>query len=273
MKNAVTTLLLLLMTIFIAQAQKLPNVQQASLHASANVKIDGKSIEWGDQFQAYSKIADVYYSIANDDNNIYLIARAKNEDIIEKISKGGITFTIGNDGEKRGKNNVAITFPMYDEKDPPLFIILDSKPKPTKDTLKNKMQTDSFTNVLNLKLKDRLKIIGVAGVKAIEDNVISIYNMEGIKAAAFFDDKLNYTYELAVPLKYLTKRAKFSYNIKLNGAAAYGKNLQLMQTSHGDILTFTGGDGVNYTLGPATPQNMIIAYPTDFWGEYTLAKK
>jgi hypothetical protein len=128
-----------------------------------------------------------------------------------------------------------------------------------------------------VKLKDRLKIIGVTGIKTVEDNVLSIYNEAGIKAAAFFDAQLNYTYELAIPLKCLpgalSKQPKFNYNIKLNGAAAYGKNLQLTSTSRGDILTFTGGDGVNYTLGPATPQNMLIAYPTDFWGEYTLAKK
>jgi uncharacterized protein YpmB len=93
-------------------AQKLPNIQQANIYAPAHLKIDGIANEWNNQFQAYNKTVDIYYSIANDDSNLYLIVRAKNEDIIEKISKGGITLTIG----KKSENNVAITFPMYDEK-------------------------------------------------------------------------------------------------------------------------------------------------------------
>jgi len=39
------------------------------------------------------------------------------------------------------------------------------------------------------------------------------------------------------------------------------------------MITYIGRDGNKYLVGLATPENMIIAYPTDFWGEYTLAKK
>ena len=56
-----------------ANAQKLPNVQQASLRAPENVKVDGKPTEWGDKLQAYNKATDVFYTIANDYNNLYLI--------------------------------------------------------------------------------------------------------------------------------------------------------------------------------------------------------
>jgi hypothetical protein len=130
--------------------------------------------------------------------------------------------------------------------------------------------------VLNKQLIEKLKIIGVNGVKSIEDGLISIYNQEGFKATSLFDSKINYTYELSVPLKYfgiaIDKPVQFTYNIKLNGVAVNGSNVQVNSTSHGDIISFTGGDGVNYVLPPML-QALDLASPTDFWGEYTLAKK
>ena len=38
-----------------ANAQKLPNTQETSLRAPANLKVDGKPTEWNNQFQAYNK--------------------------------------------------------------------------------------------------------------------------------------------------------------------------------------------------------------------------
>jgi metal-sulfur cluster biosynthetic enzyme len=104
------------------------------------------------------------------------------------------------------------------------------------------------------------------------DTVISVYNEDGIKAACLFDIKKVYTLELAIALKQLglsvNDHAKFAYNIRLNGAKAV-------------VVTFT-------PTASSTPQEVAIfekmnaqqnAYagrltaPTDFWGEYILAKK
>lgn len=56
------------------QAQKLPKVQQASLHAPANIKIDGKATEWEGKFEAYNPGSRVFYTLSNDSENLYLIA-------------------------------------------------------------------------------------------------------------------------------------------------------------------------------------------------------
>lgn len=256
-------------------AQKLPGVQQSSMRAPGNVIIDGKATEWGNKFLAYNKVIGVYYSIANDDDKLYLTLQATDADIIRKIVLGGVTFTLNIPGKKDDKNGVAITFPAYDKRYVPLYLILNNRPEPTKDTLKNRMQADSFMNAYNDKISNSLKLIGVAGIKQIRDDVISIYNEEGINAASRFDHKIAYTYELAIPLKYLQftvdKPVKFSYNIKLNGIIPKGSSM--VDTGRPDIIVFVGPDGKNYTTGKATPENMALAYPTDFWGEYVLARK
>jgi hypothetical protein len=262
----------LLITCFTATAQKLPNVQAASLRAPANIKIDGKATEWNNQFQAYNKATGVYYTIANDDDKLYLAVQANDPEIIRKIVLGGLTLTIDTSGKKNDKTGVAITFPAYDNKNPPVSLILNNKPKVTADTVTYRMRTDSFIYAHNQQLTDKLILIKVEGIRSIEDNILSIYNAEGIKAISLFDKKMNYTCELAIPLKYtgLNKQRKFNYNVKINGPRGNGSNVQVVNTSRGDMIIYTGSDGVNYGIGLATSQNLALAYPTDFWGEYTL---
>lgn len=61
------TLSTLLITCFSAQAQKLPGVQQTALRAPTQIKIDGRTTEWGNQLQAYNKATCIYYTLCNDD--------------------------------------------------------------------------------------------------------------------------------------------------------------------------------------------------------------
>ena len=260
-----------------ANAQKLPTVQQTSVWAPSTIKIDGKAIEWGNKFQAYNKTTEVYYTVANDDNKLYLVVQATDETIIRKIVIGGITLTINKTANKNDKNGMAISFPKYDKRYPALFLILNNRPELTKDTVKNRIQSDSSKNEYNKQIAAKFKMIDVRGLKGIasaEDDMISVYNEDGINAAALFDNKIHYTYELAVPLKYLgidNKSVKFNYNIKLNGELPSGS--QVVDVGRPDLIMFTGSDGKNYLIGKATPENLTLSYPTDFWGEYTLAKK
>ena len=267
---------ILLITVAVnANAQKLPGVQQTSIRTPGDMVIDGKTTEWGNKFQAYNKVVGVYYTIANDDDKVYLALQATDADIIRKIVLGGVTFTLNTPGKKNDKNGIAITFPAYDKRYVPLYLILNNRPEPTKDTLKNRIQADSFMNAYNDKISNSLKLIGVEGIKQITDDLISIYNEDGINAASRFDHKICYTYELAIPLKYLEfasgKPLKLSYNIKLNGMIPKGSTM--VDTGRPDIISFVGPDGKSYTAGKATPENMALAYPTDFWGEYVLARK
>jgi len=267
-----------------ANAQKLPTIQKTSMREPANIKINGKATEWNNKFQAFNKVTDIFYTLANDDTQLYLTIQATDPTIITKIVQGGVTFTINSEGKKNDKDGVAITFPAYDKNNKPFHVMMSNRPGATKDTLQNRMLTDSFMNVLNAQLADHLKIIEVDGVKAVADNIISIYNEEGIMAVSRFDNKIFYTCEIVIPLKYLgfipivtgDKQSKFSYNIKLNGIVPKGASV-MDGASFGrpdlKILTYTDTDGKSIQMDGTMPENLILAYPTDFWGEYTLAKK
>ena len=258
---------------FSVSAQKLPNVQTVSLRAPAGAKIDGKANDWGDKFQAYNKTTQVYYAMANDDDRLYLIIRTANPNIIEKIVKAGITLTVSASQTKKDKPGVIITFPARERKDPNFGLILTNAPAPVNDTIKNRMQAYSFIHAKNVQLREHLKWIGVKGIQSITDTLISVYNEEGIKAAFLLDKTLSFTCELAVPLKYFNFPANtpltVAYNIRLNSVAATGTNFREIRDG---VYVWTGADGNNYTAGTGSDAFERI-FTTDFWGEYTIAKK
>src|ERR1700744_3913120 len=103
----------------IAQAQKLPNVQQKSMRAPETVKVDGKATEWDDSFQAFNHATDIYYTMANDDKNLYLVVQATDKQVINKIIGGGVALTIQKSGKKNDKDGITITYPVFDPKDRP----------------------------------------------------------------------------------------------------------------------------------------------------------
>ena len=239
---------------FSVQAQKLPAVQQVSLRAPANIKIDGRDNEWGESLQAYNKNVDVFYSIANDNNNLYLIIKATDKQTIYKIINGGISFGISTSG-KEEINTKTFTYPKFDRRNFP-SINLDNKPVAKKGIAPNSVQVDSFRNAISKNLNDRAKMVELSLGKTKTDTLISIYNDLGIKVAQQFDTTLSYVYEIAVPLAYLGSRtgSNISYNVKLNGMyAALPKGVV--------ITAVAGADGVLNAMNP-----------TDFSGEYTLTK-
>src|ERR1700744_4874348 len=102
-----------------ANAQKLPNVQPAGIRAPADIKMDGKTTEWNNQFQAYNRATDIYYTLANDDDHLYLTVQATIPDIINKIIGGGITLTIQKSGKKNDKDGISITYPIFTKENRP----------------------------------------------------------------------------------------------------------------------------------------------------------
>jgi hypothetical protein len=259
--------ILWVMLLFTTQviAQKLPNIQIASLRAPANIKVDGKATEWVNQFQAYNNKTEIFYTIANDNENLYLAVQATDEAVIKKIVMGGITFTAN---KRDAKNTAAFTFPAYDSSNNSSYFKFNNS------KIDAQTNADSLMNIYNKELSTRYKLIGIAGVNTITDSLLAIYNKEDIMAAARFDSKLNYTYEIAVPLKYLKVNAsgKFMYNIKLNAATIDGGKVKIISPRPNlNLLVYIDAKGVTNQLGN-DPQSFSLAAPTDFWGEYTLAK-
>ena len=72
-QTKLSLLIMLSLTTLAAHPQKLPNLQTTSLRAPASIKIDGKTTEWNNRFQAYNKATEVSYTIANDKDKLYLV--------------------------------------------------------------------------------------------------------------------------------------------------------------------------------------------------------
>lgn len=243
--------------IFSASAQKLPNVQKEPVRAPTNVKIDGKATEWG-RLQAYNYVTQISYTLANDNENLYLIVKADNPQMIQKTMMTGVNLTINRTTNKKDKDGVSITFPLMN-REPYQRILRIALARfsmsnylekhPITDTALKARKLDSVMRRSNDQIAANAKFMAVTGLKDVEDT-ISVYNNLGIKAKARFDSKMALTYEIAIPLKYLGLSGKFAYHIVLNGAD--------------DKYVFTGY--------PNLPMNQDIVGTTGFWGEYTLAK-
>ncbi|MES2275758.1 MAG: hypothetical protein V4592_07040 [Bacteroidota bacterium] len=246
-------------------AQKLPKIQEAGLRIPKNLKVDGKATEWKNKFEAYNNNTAVFYTLANDDNQLYLVVQATDPLVIRKIIAGGVTFKI-NPADKSAEA-VSVTYPLFSSKNWPAINLKD-KPEVTKDSSVKSAQVDSFKRAINQRLNDQSKEIKVFGVKTLGDTLISVYNQDGIKAASLFDSRIAYTYELAIPLKYLglSGSTQFSYTIALNGSS-FAEGTTIEDIEGGTRLVWNGKAGV--TMGDM----QFIRFPTSCSGVYTLAKK
>jgi hypothetical protein len=245
------------------------------LRAPAALKIDGKSTEWKNNFQAYSTNTNIYYTLSNDDENLYLVVQSNNVGINSKILIGGLTFTINPSGSKKDANAVSFMFPAVNEGSKRTAIQgamrglnRDGRAE-SSDPAVRKKQMDSISYDMNRKQIDKLKEIRITGIKEIKDSVLSIYNEEGINARALFEDQNTYTYELGIPLKFLNLSVQnpkeFAYNITLNGIlSGFGEK-------GADIMRM-GTEGRPVMMGPGGMDLRVLASPTDFWGKYTLVK-
>jgi len=239
----------------VSYAQKLPKVQTESVYAPINIKTDGKPTEWEGKFQAYNRATEIYYTIANNGENLYLIIQATEQDIINKIAGGGVTLSINKYGNKKDKNNISFTYPITEEKPAPRFLLAGKR----QVNLSPKEIEDMIVRY-NTTLEQNFKWIKVNGIQSLGE-MVSIYNQDGIKAAGLFDKNKHYTYELSIPLKYLDgligEASKFTYHMVVNGRKQQ--------------ITFDAMPGQR--VPPMIEKMQQMAEPTDFWGEYTLAKK
>ena len=293
---------------FIAKAQKTPDIQAANMAAPAAVRVDGKASEWGDAFAADNKRTGLQYTLSNDDKNLYLVVKATAMPAINKLMLGGITLTVNTEGKKKDKAGLQVTYPLV--KRTPRgaqgqggFGRGNSGGAGGQGNTLTAAQRDSMSLVQHKTALGTAKEIKVLGVSAIPDSLVSIYNEYGLKAAASFDEKGAFIYELAVPLTLLDgleKNKELAYQLKVNGfvrpafGAGNGGNGAGANAGGanrgGNAGGFGGGNrgggnrggGGNFGSGAGNfgggagrmggganaMQDMMT--PTDFWGKYTL---
>jgi len=265
MRSAIQLLfgVVLLMGVATARAQKLPDKQVLSLRAPASIKIDGKATEWGDKFQAYNNATGVFYTVANDDENLYLTIKATAPEVVRRILNGSITFTI-NKTEKKDKAGMSITYPFFDDHTPMLDAIFKNKPQILEGSPSSVSLANAYMDDNNRKLAAKIKYIKVNGIPGL-DTLVSVYNNDGLKAAALFDNTMAYTYEMAVSLKNLglsiDNPIKFNYNILINAVAGHGYTIERNAEGKVTSLEKTEVDG------------QLSQVAAGFFGEYTLLLK
>ncbi|MBC7400885.1 MAG: hypothetical protein H7289_13165 [Mucilaginibacter sp.] len=258
----------LLFSVF-TNAQKLPVLQMVSVKAPANIKIDGKPTEWDNKFQAYNKGIQAFYTISNDDKKLYLTLQATKKEIINKIINGGVSFTVVKDNSQSVDDGATITFPVFDEKDRP-NININAMAQLIAGSKDSEKMSDSLMKANNSILLDKAKLIRVSGIKDL-DTLISMYNMDGVKARALFGKNMAYTYELSIDLKLLELSAadltKFNYNITLNEVELdYVPGIVVTRNEDGGIINMNMPD-------PKLANSYISALSsTDCWGTYKLIK-
>ena len=245
------------------KAQKLPNVQETSLRAPVNVKVDGKATEWNNGFQAYNRATEIYYTVSNDNNNLYLTIQTTDIDISNKIICSGVTFMINGSGKMKDQGGIAITFPALKRDQFGGVGQPDGRLSSSLPPIDYRKETVAMNEQLNSIARD----IKVTGIKGIQDS-ISLYNSEGIKAAGLFNEDKVFTCEMSLPLKYLKlqeNEKSLIYSIKIDGPLI--RNL-----TRRNLTSLRVVNGVDIMEGPDAPRIQSLIATTDFWGEYTLAK-
>lgn len=242
-----------------ALAQKLPQTQTTGIWAPANIMIDGLADEWK-SFQAYNKATNIWYTLANDNNNLYLAVHATDPVIIDKMISASVTLTVGSSG-----NETSVTFPAYDQEHKIVYTVMFNAPDAKSASI------DTFIRSKNALMSSRQKIIRIERNQQVED--ISIYNESGVKVAGQIDNHLSYTLELSVPIKYLNmaNNITFPYQITINGRVP--KNAIIVDVGRPDIILWKDADGTQNSLGKATPENLMLAYPTSLKATYSIARK
>lgn len=255
-------LTMVLFVTFNAAAQKLPPEQKDGVYAPDNIRIDGKDTEWAGNFQAYNRSTQIYYTMANDKDNLYLAIQVGADprlDNTKKILSRGITLVIKSRSKADKASAVSLTFPLIDQ---------DKRSNITLMMRNKKLSQDSLLTAINEQLTANSKEIGISGVKQITDTLISVYNTDGIKAASAVDAKRVWTYELQLPLRYIRHlmdaNSSFDYKIIVNGSV-------MPKPAPGEVMVVGASSSGRSSGGAEAIFDMFN--PTDLSATYTLAKK
>ena len=185
--------------------------------ANNPVVADGLLNDWPDSLALHNEATNLYYSLANDDKNVYLALRSATKQDLTKILAGGISFSANIEGKK---------------KDPPtvIFPVLDRTPGKPRNVKEQPEEEEMQAKVLS-----RIKDIKVAGFKEIIDGGISLQNTYGIRAATAFDKNNNLIQEIIIPLSLLNlstaNAEEVTYSIKVNGLQGPSVGMNQRQTT------------------------------------------
>ena len=218
--------------------------------APANIKIDGQATEWPKPLQFYNNVTKLFYTIANDKENLYVIVSVPDPQSQMKIMRSGFTLSMNATGKKKG--GASITFPLTEN----VNTGAPDVPEASRALIAGELKKQVLAN---------LKEIKVDGFEGVPDGNIPVQNTFGIQTAATFDASGNLVCEMAVPLKVLgvaTGSDKpIAYRFKVNALKREDKKELEARRAKGEPAPMPG-------QGPDT---FALYYSADFWTRQTLA--
>lgn len=266
MKKKINLSLLSLLISLLVVAQKLPQKQSAGVWAPADVKIDGKLSEWH-TLKAYNPSTGFYYTLANDEQNLYLAITAKDPDVINRLVGGGVTLSVKLPQAKDAAE-FSMTYPVNKPKQILYFSLKTGKGKTPDTSLSTRRE---LISTYNKRIDMRCKDI-VIKYNDVTDTV-SIFNDEGLKACGYFDDNKFYNLEIAFNIKKLGLNSlingQLDYHIIMNGSKVFSGITEIIPPNASPELI------ANIQSMQQTEERLsvVMSSPTDFRGKYTLAKK
>jgi hypothetical protein len=236
--------------------------------AENQMLIDGMLSDWTDSLDLYSSETKLYYSISNDNENIYIAIKNTSAENLSKILARGISFTANYERSK--KSSPTITFPILD-RTPGKKQVEVEEPEPKE---------------IQRRIISKIKEIKVEGFKEIVDGGISLYNTYGIKAAMSFNDNNYMIQEIAIPLRLIGVEPEstdlITYRIRINGfqgsAVVQQRDMNYYDDMYGGAYGGRYGRyGRNYNgMYGAMPRrnfsNTSISTSTEFFIKSELAK-
>ncbi|OOQ59505.1 hypothetical protein [Mucilaginibacter pedocola] len=264
-----------------------------TLQPPANaIVIDGKLNDWGDSLRYLNEEKKIPYTIANDNNNIYVALRISDHAEQRRALMAGITFSIDPKGKK--KETFSVTFPYTD----PEAMPAERVQAPPTDGQPPQPGSDDDRQERMQALLTRTKQIKATGFADVLNEVMTTANTYGIKTALGIDNEGFLVFEAAVPISMLhvdkPEKNEWAFNIKINGFSrpkdgdrpeggrgggmggpggmgGMGGGRGGMgggggRRGGGGMRGNRGGDGGSYNRSEASK-------PVDFWEKYYLAGK
>lgn len=231
------------------------------------VVVDGNSQEWNEPLNNFNSETKLAFALGNDDKNLYLVIESLDEVTTGRLMRGGLTLNINTAGKK--KDGIKLTF-LGMQRPPVPEGGMDS-------TFHHREKTERDPGV---------KSISVSGFKNIADGILAMPNDAGIQVAAAFNQRRDYTCELAIPLAQLNlngKEAKgIAYQLKINapgmnqehhreGGAPHEGGMSRGAGMHGGGGGGRKSGGGRMNSGSEHEQGQNSA-KSDFWIKYELAK-
>jgi len=184
------------------------------------ITIDGDLKDWGDSLRFYNSDKQLYYTLANDQDNLYMAIRINDRSQQIRVLRAGLTLSIDTRGKK--KESFSITFPVGDlSQNDPAQSAADLQAAGGDVTQENR---DELMRARLTKLRE----IRVSGFKDIEGETITTSNTYGIKTAIDYDKDGYLVYEAAIPLKFFhaddLAKNEWAFNFKINGITRQGQN-------------------------------------------------